>query len=105
LILATILRFLLENGTKVDSGDDSSLIRAIIYGHVEVVRILLEYGANGRRVEWKALHFAVTGNDLEIVKLLLDAGGDVHANDALQIARDREYFAIADYIMSYSQHL
>lgn len=48
---ANIVRFLLENGAEVDTRNietETPLIDAVENGHVEVIKLLLEFGANPR---------------------------------------------------------
>jgi ankyrin repeat protein len=60
--------------TQVDDGDPGVLLRAAAYhGHVELVRYLLQRGADPRlenREGHTALHFAQEQHHAEIVKLL-----------------------------------
>ena len=62
----------------------SPLYDACAEGHVEVVRVLLEYGADpndkystGYQHSWFPMHAAASGGSIEIVRLLLSYGADV----------------------------
>jgi uncharacterized protein len=57
------------------------LNQAVIGGHREIVRLLLEYGADPR-VASTALLRAVQNNDPEIIRMLLEAGASPQAQDA-----------------------
>lgn len=57
------------------------LNQAVIGGHREVVRLLLDHGADPQ-VASNALLRAVQNNDPEIVRMLLDAGASPQAQDA-----------------------
>jgi ankyrin repeat protein len=72
---APILAFLLEKGANVedtDSIEQSPLIIATQHGCEDLVKMLLEKGANMHR----ALAVATEENHLVIAKILLDAGAD-----------------------------
>ena len=72
---APILAFLLEKGANVedtDSIEQSPLIIATQHGCEDLVKMLLEKGANMHR----ALAVATEENHLDIAKMLLDAGAD-----------------------------
>jgi ankyrin repeat protein/catechol 2,3-dioxygenase-like lactoylglutathione lyase family enzyme len=74
----------LVRATLPDSqhGGWTGLHEAAKQGHVAVVRLLLEHGADPNAREagdnTYPLHWAAARADLEIVRALLDGGGDVH---------------------------
>jgi ankyrin repeat protein len=71
-----------------DQYRSTPLTYAAIYGHMEVVRMLLEEGANIERTDgsvYTALHQAVWNGHLDVCRLLLDWGAKV---DALNKARN-----------------
>ena len=83
-----VVRLLLRHGGNVDERDDNGetvLHRAVEDGCVEVVRVLLQGGADvGAGGAWDgatALHIAVERGAAEIAHLLLAAGADVSAQD------------------------
>jgi ankyrin repeat protein len=82
---------------KFDSNDNCTddddkfritpLTYAAIYGHVEVVRVLLEGGANvdtASDIGRTALHEAATFDHLDVCRLLLDWGAKVDRLDKLR---------------------
>ena len=50
-------------------------------GHTEVVKVLLEAGADVHACDDNALQWANRHGHTETVKVLLEAGADVHADD------------------------
>jgi ankyrin repeat protein len=62
----------------------TALMTATIEGHVEVVRVLLELGAEvdvESKKGWTALRFAVSMDEAGILRLLLAAGADANVAD------------------------
>jgi len=77
-----IVRLLLNRGA--DAREEEALCNACYEGHLEIVRLLLDRGAEPTTV---ALAFACSEDHLEIVRLLLNRGADARAkNEALRIS-------------------
>jgi ankyrin repeat protein len=76
-----VVRLLLENGADIHVQKDYSLRLASFYGHVEVVRLLLESGADVHADDDYALRLASFYGHVEVVRLLLASGANVHAKD------------------------
>ena len=53
--------------------------------HSEIVKLLLEHGANVHTLDYWALRIAAYNGHTEIVKLLLEHGADIHARDDLAL--------------------
>jgi ankyrin repeat protein len=67
----------------IHSNTECVLSDAAWGGHVDMVKLLLEYGADVNitgNYEWTALHCAVHMNRFEVAKILIDNGADVSAN-------------------------
>jgi ankyrin repeat protein len=78
------VKLILKNGGQADinkqaQSSDTPLIVASVYGHIKVVKTLLEKGAKvnlANRIGFTALHMAVHAGDIELVRLLLNYGAD-----------------------------
>jgi len=76
-----IVRLLLEAGANIHIGDDFAIRAASAFGHTEVVQLLLRAGANIHARDDAAIREAVEFNHTKIVKILLEAGANIHARD------------------------
>ncbi len=79
----SIVRLLLENGADyrlVDKDGWTALIRASRAGHLESVRLLLNFGSDMidavDRDGWSALMHSAHNGHKEIIKLLIESGAD-----------------------------
>jgi ankyrin repeat protein len=77
---ANIVRMLLDAGADVHAQNDKALRMSAKEGHIDVVRFLLQAGADVHANNDKALMHAVQFQYKEIVQMLLSAGADVHNN-------------------------
>jgi N-acyl-D-amino-acid deacylase len=82
------VRLLLDHGADVNAatkrGRTPLLIAALSDGSAEIVRLLLEKGANAKATDafkTTTLRGAAVGNDTETIRLLIEAGVDVNAGD------------------------
>ena len=82
------VRLLLEHGADVNAatkrGRTALLIAALSDGSAEIVRLLLEKGADAKALDafkTTTLRGAAVGNDTETMRLLIEAGVDVNAAD------------------------
>ena len=61
--------------TQVESrnaSDESPLMLVALRGHVDLVKKLIDRGADVNKTGWTALHYAATNGHLEIMNLLLE---------------------------------
>ena len=66
------------------------LYLAAMKGHIEVVKLLLDKGADisvAHADGWTPLNAAATRGHLEVVKLLLDKGADYNAKIKIMVTR------------------
>ncbi len=92
-----------SKANKRDSCGRTSLHYAAIEGHLTVVHVLLEHGADPNRKEelgLSSLHFAVRGGSIEVVRSLIEHGADVNVtgkfgNTPLHTAGRQGHEAIA----------
>lgn len=82
------LNQVLNSGYNVNDQDEdgrTALMEAIIEGDKEIVKLLLEHGADVNRQDYiaeiSALHFAVQNSSYELVKLLLDNHAEIEIED------------------------
>ena len=81
---------------------ENSLIVASRNGRLDVVRLLLDHGANVHANDDQALRFAAYNGHLNVVRLLLDRGANIHARDdnALRSADDHCHQDIVRLLLS-----
>lgn len=59
--------------------DESPLMMAALKGHVDLVKKLIERGADVNKTGWAPLHYAATSGQLAIMELLLDESAYIDA--------------------------
>ncbi|OWK44361.1 ankyrin repeat domain-containing protein [Fimbriiglobus ruber] len=82
--LIPIVRFLIEQGADLNASSDygeSGLSVSSGAGRLDVVRVLLEAGADPAPLEWTLLHLVVAFGSLERIRLQIQAGDDLNARD------------------------
>jgi ankyrin repeat protein len=80
-----VIRFLVEHGADVRANNSDATINAAKNGNLELVKFLVESGADVTAKDNRALYEASRNGYLEIVKFLVENGADVTANDNLTI--------------------
>ena len=79
-----LVKYASENCTEDDVVRNTPMMHSVFYGHVEMVRVLLEGGANVEMAndnQRTALHIAASYGNLEMCRLLLDWGAKVDPVD------------------------
>ena len=84
-----------------------SLRAASSNGHLEVVKYLVEQGADIHANDDLSLISASNNGHLELVKYLVEQGADIHAHNDLSLrwARQRGHTEVADYLVSQGARL
>lgn len=82
-----LLQQLIVKGANIHARDEEALKQACRQSKVDIVRILLENGANASESDNAALLFAADGGEdcPEIATLLINAGADVHARNDIAL--------------------
>jgi ankyrin repeat protein len=76
-----LVKFLVEKGANVQADDNYTLIYAFYNGNLEVIKFLVEKGANIQADDNYALRYASYNGNLEVVKYLVEKGADVQAKN------------------------
>ncbi len=82
-----VVKFLLEKGADINANKNAAVRYASYFGRLETVRYLVEQGANIHTNDDEALIWASTNKHIEIIKYLLDQGADI--NVAMKSAIDK----------------
>ena len=91
-----------ERRREPNVDDEWLLIKSAREGELEVVRLLLDRGADVHAKNDDALQWAAYNDHLEVVRLLLDRGADVHSmnDDALQWAAEMGHLEVVALLKS-----
>ena len=94
-----VVKYLVEQGADIHSDNDYPLRAAASYGHLAVVNYLVENEAN--EILDEVLILAALNGQLEIVKYLVEQGADIHANNdyALQLAASYGNMPVVKYLV------
>ncbi|KAJ5756953.1 uncharacterized protein N7511_007135 [Penicillium nucicola] len=72
-----VVHVLIENGADVKCSGEYALQAASIYGHIDLVRLLIDNGADIKRSAEFSLYSTSKSGHIDIVRLLIDNGADV----------------------------
>jgi hypothetical protein len=73
-----VVKYLIEHGANINADNDAALRFSAQNGHLEIVKYLIEHGANIHSVNDHALRFSAQKGHLEIVKYLIEHGANIH---------------------------
>ena len=74
-----LIKFSLKYGNiDIHAKNDHALRLAVKKGHFQVVKILLEYGANVHAKNDEALRIAIKNKDIDLVNMLLNHGANIN---------------------------
>jgi ankyrin repeat protein len=91
----------LHGRVKTGKNYDLAVRRASVYGHLEVVKYLVEKGADFRYNENDAVRCASMFGHLEVVKYLIEMGADFRAcdNQAVRWASENGHLEVIKYLI------
>ncbi len=99
-----IVLYLLEK-TEIDihAKNDEPFREAAKNGHINIVKLLLEHGANQSADNDWALRWACDGGKIDVVELLLKAGSQVHYDNdwAIRCSAGKGYIKIVELLIEY----
>lgn len=95
-----IVKLLLEKGANLSY---PALYQAAGRGYINIVQLFIDHGIDITAENNKALRTAVVNNKLNSVKLLLENGADIHVNNerCLKESVERGYTEIVKLLLSY----
>ena len=74
-----MVKYLVENGADIHARNDNALREASRYGHLDIVKYLVENGADIHALNDEALRMASYNGHLDIVKFLVNNGANIHS--------------------------
>lgn len=75
-----IVKYLIEHGANIHAHNDRAIQLASNYGKLDVVKYLVEHGANVCVNDNYAVKWAAHSGHLSVVQYLVEHGADIHAN-------------------------
>lgn len=76
-----IVKFLIEKGADINSRDISAFNWACINGYFEIAKLLIEKGVDIHRREDEVFRFSCECGQVNIAKLLIDNGANIHSQN------------------------
>lgn len=93
-----IVKYLIDQGADVESSNNWSVRSACRRGHFDIVKYLVDKGADVTADDNNAIKMAVRANRLDIIKYLVAVGADPDC--AVEVALKLGYFEMVDYLIS-----
>ena len=76
-----VVKFLVEKGANIHAKDDYALSLSSLYGHIEVVQFLIKKGANIHANDDYVLKASSKYGHIDIVKFSVEKGANIHVGD------------------------
>lgn len=98
-----IVKFMIDRGVNFRTDENSPMRKAVAYGHLEIVKLLFNYGAKvDEDSDDLCICFASMNGSLEIVKLLLKKGANIHSNNdyAFRLACTNGHLEVVKFLVS-----
>ena len=76
-----VVKLLIELGANINIWNNRAIITASYAGHLDIVKLLIDYGADIRAQYNQSIISASYNGHLSIVKLLIELGADIHAQN------------------------
>ena len=76
-----IVKYLVENGANISEFKELALTEAINNNHLDIVKYLITLGDSSQEILDNALYAAINANNLPIVKYLIQQGADIYNNN------------------------
>ena len=92
-----IMKLLLEKGADMHTSDDYPLISASENGHINVVQHLVENGADIHALDDEALKLASKNGHIKVVQYLVENGADISTH-AINLAHKYSHTDVAEYL-------
>jgi len=89
-----VVKYLVEKGADVHILDDMPLRRAAAGGHLEIIKYLIENGANIHAGDDEALRWLVGDGPLDAIEYLVSKGANVRVIKLEELASDRNILNI-----------
>ncbi len=76
-----VIKYLVEHGADIHAEDDYALRLAGLNGHLDILKYLVEHDADIHADDDAALGWASLKGHLEVIKYLVEQGADIHAQN------------------------
>ena len=86
-----VIKLLIDLGADIHAEDDQAIINASWEGHLSVVKLLIKLGANIHAQDNEAIVSASYQGNFSVAKLLIELGADIRAQDNDSISSASSY--------------